>query len=122
MADAKEKDEKQEKRAEMQKDLNDYNVAQNMLQNSIDDATGNIKKLTQNAGSIGGEVGKMIGQTATKSGISLIIFITGSLKIDCVPCIITFPLGPFSAHYFCCCCFSVLISFIVRSFSEKPLY
>ena len=91
MADTKEKDEKQEKRAKMQQDLNDYNVAQNMLKDSIDDVKGNIGGLKQNVGSIGGEVGKMIGQTATKSGIGALTYPTASLVRKASKNIFEFP-------------------------------
>lgn len=83
--------EKKARKEQNEKDWKDYGVAVKALDSSIEDIKGSVRSAANAAGSVGGEVGKLIGQTAMKSGAGAVSYPTASIVKKAAKNIIEFP-------------------------------
>lgn len=83
--------EKKARKEQNEKDWKDYGVAVKALDSSIEDIKGSVRSAANAAGSVGGEVGKLIGQTAMKSSAGAVSYPTASIVKKAAKNIIEFP-------------------------------
>ena len=83
--------EKKARQEQTEKDWKDYGVAVNALNSSIEDVKGSVRSAANAAGSVGGEVGKLIHQTAMKSSADAASYPSASIVKKAARNVIEFP-------------------------------